>query len=151
MWLRPEITLLFLPRCVLGYRNWSRVNSALLLSPVLSEIGLGKKQREKDHMDLIIRKWGHLKVRHGQLEECWWPRWYTVSRESPWRCMDQINQAKKENWLKKLQWCPKCDLLDWQLHNPGKLQKTVLFLASSAIEDAEKSNFLLCASWLWQS
>lgn len=40
----------------------------------LSEIGLGKKQREKDHMDLIIRKGGHLKVRHGQLEECWWPR-----------------------------------------------------------------------------
>lgn len=58
MWQGPDITLLFLPRRVLGYRNWSRINSALLLSPVLSETGLGKKQREKDGMDLIIRKGG---------------------------------------------------------------------------------------------
>lgn len=107
MWLRPEITLLFLSRCVLGYRKWSRVNSALLLSSVLSEIGLGKKQRQKHHMDLIIRKGGHLKVRHGQLEECWWPRWCTVSRDSPWRCMDQINQAKK-----KTDWKSCSDVLD---------------------------------------
>lgn len=32
-----------------------------------------------------------------------------------------------------------------------KNSKPVLFLASSATEDAEQNHLLLCASWLWQS
>lgn len=32
-----------------------------------------------------------------------------------------------------------------------KSSKPVIFLASSATEDAEKNNLLLCTCWLWQS
>lgn len=47
-WLGPEIPLLFLPRCVLGYRAPSWVTRALILSAVQSEAGAreeAKRQR----------------------------------------------------------------------------------------------------------